>query len=131
MYQQTTHQRTHGQIILEAIKGGWRHSADLVAMTGTRNLQARITGLEGKGWVIDRRPSTDKRDGVEYRVTRFDSSLVDNGPKAIHVKVPKGCPAEAIAQAKAEAARIMQEAVEAADEDRAIDLADFFNLFGE
>ena len=109
MYQQTTHQRTHGEIILDEIKAGWKHSADLVEITGTRNLQARICSLENEGWVIDRRASTDHRDGVEYRAVRFDAAKKRRGPKQIHVKVPEGTPAQVIEEARQAALAVFED----------------------
>ena len=129
MFQTTRKQQTHGEIILDAIRGQWLHSADLVALTKTRNLQARISGLEAAGWTVERRPTTDYRDGVEYRAVNY-TPQTKASPKQIHVKVPEGCPAGAIEQAKAEAARIMFAAAESARESlREPDLMDFFNLF--
>ncbi len=125
---QTDKQQTHGEIILDAIRREWCHSADLVALTKSRNLQARISGLEADGWTIERRGSTDYRDGVEYRATVF-TARVKTGPKQIHVKVPVGCPAEAIKEAKLAAERIMQEAIEATNGGDTV--MDFFALFGE
>jgi len=137
MYRQTTRQTTHGEMILNEIKNRWMHSADLVEITGTRNLQARISGLENDGWVISRRASTDHRDGVEYRAVRHDPARSRTSqPKQIHVKVPEGCPADAIERAKKEAARVMQEAVAeagacAAADDDPFGIQAFFDLISE
>ena len=125
---QTDKQQTHGEIILDAIRREWCHSADLVALTKTRNLQARISGLEASGWTIERRPTTDYRDGVEYRATVF-TARTKTGPKQLHIKVPVGCPAEAIKEAKLAAERIMQEAIEATNGGDTV--MDFFAMFGE
>jgi len=134
MYHQTFKQKTHSEIILDAIRQGWCHSADLVALTKSRNLQARISGLESNGWTIERRPTTDRRDGVEYKATMF-TAKVKTGPKQVHLKVPEGCPPCAIKEARATALRIMLEATEGAKEaarvaktNEGITIEDFFGL---
>ena len=134
LWTQTHKQQTHGEMILDAIRQGWCHSADLVALTKSRNLQARISGLEADGWTIVRRGSTDRRDGVEYKATTF-TARVKTGPKQIHVKVPVGCPAEAIKEATEAAERIMQQATRAAKElaeyDASCGIMAFFAQFGD
>jgi len=134
MFQTTHKQQTHGEMILDAIRGQWLHSADLVALTQTRNLQARISGLEAAGWTIERRPTTDYRDGVEYKATTF-TAKANTGPKQVHLKVPEGCPPCAVNEARATALRIMKEATEEAKEaarvaktNEGITIADFFGL---
>jgi hypothetical protein len=109
MYHTTSAQRTHDEIIIDMLREGWTHSADLVSRSQTRNLQARIAALEGAGWVIDRRPSTDHRDGKEYRAVRFDANKKRRGPKQLHVKIPEGAPAQIIEAARRAALSVFEE----------------------
>ena len=109
MYNSTQAQRTHDEIILDMIRSGWTHSADLVSRSQTRNLQARITALENAGWVINRRPSTDHRDGKEYRAVRFDATKKRRGPKQLHLKIPEGTPAAVIEEARQAALAVFED----------------------
>ena len=127
-YHHTDAQKTHDEIILEMLRGGWCHSADLVARTQTRNLQARIACLENNGWVIDRRPSTSSRDGKEYRAIRMDQNLRNRGPKQIHIRIPAGCPVEAIKYARQAALDVLEEAMDRASEERTMDLLELLDL---
>lgn len=109
MYHTTSTQRTHDEIILDMIREGWTHSADLVRRSQTRNLQARIASLEGAGWVIDRRPSTDHRDGKEYRAVKFDTNKKRRGPKQLRIKIPEGMPPAVIEEARQAALSVFED----------------------
>ena len=109
MYHSTSAQKTHDEIILDMIRERWTHSADLVKQSQTRNLQARIAALESTGWVIDRRPSTDHRDGKEYRAVRFDANKKRRGPKQLHIKIPEGMPAAVIEEARQAALSVFED----------------------